>query len=100
MDYENSKIEDSSCKNHFSEALALATKVVNAPGILAELCISDDPNYIIGYVASKEDGYIRISKLKEKGSDKGARIFLYDGDIDKLEETINYLEKKKVLIYE
>ncbi len=34
------------------EALALATKVAHAPGIIAELCWSDDPDYTAGYVAS------------------------------------------------
>lgn len=101
MDYENSFSDDmSEMKNHYHEALALATKVVNAPGIVAELCISDDPQYVIGYVATKEDGYIRITKIKEKGSKKGARIFLYNGTNKSLDKTIEYLTEKKVLIYE
>ena len=32
-------------KNHFREALILATKVSSAPHIVGELCISDDCNY-------------------------------------------------------
>ncbi|WP_455258192.1 6-carboxyhexanoate--CoA ligase [Peptoniphilus asaccharolyticus] len=87
-------------KNHFLEAIVLATKVANAPGIVGEICISDDPNYIKGYVSSKEDGYIRISKLKEEGDIRGGRIFLYDPKICRVENTINFLENKKVLVHE
>ena len=39
-------------KEHFLEALILASKVAHAPGICAELCVSDDPDYVTGYVAS------------------------------------------------
>ena len=83
---------------HFNEALVLATKVANAPGIVGELCISDDPNYTIGYVATKKHGYMRVSKLKEIGSQNGARIFLYDKNKADLKETIEFLKKKKVLV--
>lgn len=100
MDYENSNEEIDNRKNHFLEALVLATKVSNAPNIVAELCVSDDPYYVTGYVASKEDGYVRITKVKEFGSEKGARIFLYDGNRNDLDKTIEFLEKRKVLISE
>ena len=46
-------------KNHFREALILATKVSSTPHIVGELCISDDCNYTTGYFASKKSGYIR-----------------------------------------
>jgi len=42
------------------EALALATKVAHAPGMVAELCWSDDPDYTAGYVASRATGYVRF----------------------------------------
>lgn len=85
-------------KNYFMEAIVLATKVANCPGIVGEICISDDPNYVTGYVASKMHGYRRITTLKEKGSGEGGRIFLYGGDKEKLAETIDFLQKKRVLV--
>lgn len=85
-------------KNHFREALVLATKVVNAPGIIAELCISDDPAYVTGYLASKKHGYLRLSPLKEAGSSRGGRIFLFDSTKARAADTINFLENKKVLV--
>ena len=86
------------CKNHFNEAIVLATKVANAPGMLAEFCVSDDPNYVTGYVASKELGYVRIMKMKEMGDENGGRIFLFDSRKASAEECIEYLQKKKVLV--
>ena len=97
MDALHSSTVDS-CKNHFNEAIVLATKVANAPGMAAELCISDDPNYITGYVASKELGYVRIMKMKEMGDENGGRIFLFDSRKAKAEDCIEFLQKKKVLV--
>ena len=97
MDALHSSVVDS-CKNHFNEAIVLATKVANAPGMVAEFCISDDPNYITGYVASKELGYVRIMKMKEMGDENGGRIFLFDSRKAKAEDCIEYLQKKKVLV--
>ena len=97
MDALHSSTVDSN-KNHFNEAIVLATKVANAPGMVAELCISDDPNYITGYVASKELGYVRIMKMKEMGDENGGRIFLFDSRKASAEECIEYLQKKKVLV--
>ena len=56
--YMDAKGAASNCsgKNHFREAIVLATKVVNAPGIIAELCLSDDPDYLVGYLASLKHG--------------------------------------------
>ena len=85
-------------KNHFNEAIVLATKVANAPGMVAEFCVSDDPNYVTGYVASKELGYVRIMKMKELGDENGGRIFLFDSRNASAEECIEYLQKKKVLV--
>ena len=97
MDALHSREVDSQ-KNHFNEAIVLATKVANAPGIVAELCISDDPEYVTGYVASKELGYVRIMKMKEVGDENGGRIFLFDSRKATAEECIAYLQKKKVLV--
>ncbi|MDO5155231.1 MAG: 8-amino-7-oxononanoate synthase [Eubacteriales bacterium] len=99
MDQErNSDYVVSNSKNHYEEAIVLATKVANCPGIVGEICISDDPNYITGYFASKELGYIRISKLKEMGSEFGGRIFLFDGSQYDYNEAINYLQNTYVIV--
>ena len=85
-------------KNHYREAIVLATKVTNAPGIIAEICISDDPDYVAGYVASKQIGYVRITNIKELGSENGGRIFLYNGKKEDLSKTIEFLEKQLVIV--
>ncbi|MDR3602911.1 MAG: 6-carboxyhexanoate--CoA ligase, partial [Desulfosporosinus sp.] len=97
MDADNSSMsENIEVKNHYNEAIVLATKVAYAPNIIGEICISDDPDYITGYVASKETGYVRITKLKEKGSQEGGRIFLYRGELSAVPSCLDYLEKQKV----
>ena len=98
MDAERTAKGASDCKNHFAEAVILATKVVHAPHIVAEICVSDDPDYVTGYVAAQSFGYCRITKLKEAGSPDGGRIFLYRGPRDGVAETIRYLEKQCVLV--
>ena len=64
MDFENSNTDrltkESGQNTHFIEALALATKVINCPYIIGEICYSDDPNYTAGYISSKKYGYVRI----------------------------------------
>ena len=85
-------------KNHFAEAVVLATKVANAPGIVGEICVSDDPDYVTGYVATKEIGYCRITTVKEMGDPCGGRIFLYRGPREGVAETIEYLQKQCVLV--
>ena len=85
-------------KNHFAEAVVLATKVANAPGIVGEICVSDDPDYVTGYVATKEIGYCRITTVKEMGDPCGGRIFLYRGPREGVAETIRYLQKQCVLV--
>lgn len=98
MDAERTAKGASDCKNHFAEAVVLATKVVHAPYIVAEICVSDDPDYVTGYMAAPSLGYRRITKLKEAGSPDGGRIFLYRGPRDGVAETIRYLEKQCVLV--
>lgn len=85
-------------KNHFFEALVLATKVAHAPGMLAEICISDDPDYVTGYFSSLKHGYIRLTPVKEHGSSHGGRIFIFDSTKADVQTVINYLEKTKVLV--
>lgn len=79
------------------EALVLAGKVLGAPGIVAELCWSDDPNYTIGYVADPQAGYQRISDLKLAGDSCGGRVFFIDQAKTSLEELVDYLECQVVL---
>ena len=76
----------------------LATKVANAPGIVGEICVSDDPDYVTGYVATKEIGYCRITTVKQKGDPCGGRIFLYRGPREGVPETIRYLQRQCVLV--
>jgi len=79
------------------EALALATKVANSPCTIAELCWSDDPDYVTGYVSNHEIGYVRISPLKREGCESGGRIFFVSDEVD-LESYIHYLEREPILI--
>lgn len=79
------------------EALVLATKVSKHPATIAELCWSDDPDYLTGYVSSKKIGYQRITKLKEYGDERGCRIFFVDSSVD-LTSYIDYLEKQPIFI--
>lgn len=85
-------------KNHFQEALVLASKVLSTPNIIGELCMSDDPDYITGYIATRDKGYIRITQLKEMGCPDGGRIFLYRGPKSEVEDCIKYLQEQRVLV--
>lgn len=86
-------------KDHFREALVLATKVASAPNIVGEICMSDDPDYTTGYVATKSLGYRRITSLKHRGDPSGGRIFLYRGPREGVAETIGYLERRPVRVH-
>jgi 6-carboxyhexanoate--CoA ligase len=79
------------------EALVLASKVISRKDILAELCVSDDPDYTTGYVSSERFGYIRISHIKHKRSTEGGRAFFVRENPD-IEAIMDYLEKAPVLI--
>ena len=85
-------------KNHYAEAIVLASKVAATPGIVAELCISDDPDYVIGYVASRATGYRRITCMKEKGDARGGRIFVCRGIAGDPSGAIRFLEETPVLV--
>lgn len=98
MDAQRTDLPPEAGKNHFAEAIVLATKVAHAPNIIGELCISDDPEYVTGYAASLETGYLRITKLKPLGSENGGRIFLYRGGRGEVEKTISFLQEQPVLI--
>ncbi|MDI3534461.1 MAG: 6-carboxyhexanoate--CoA ligase [Thermosediminibacterales bacterium] len=84
--------------SHVREAVALASKVVRAPGMVAEVCWSDDPDYTAGYVASKKFGYVRFTHLKPAGDARGGRIFCFDTEQASLEECMSWLEKQITVI--
>ncbi len=79
------------------EAVTLASKVASCPGITAELCISDDPSYTTGYLASRHFGYIRLPNIKEQGSPSGGRVFFLDEEAD-TERVIEYLERVPAIV--
>lgn len=79
------------------EAIILASKVAACPQVIAELCISDDPDYTTGYVSSKKFGYVRIPHIKKKGEKKGGRVFFLEEDAD-IDAVTGFLEKTPVII--
>ncbi|MBI5634616.1 MAG: 6-carboxyhexanoate--CoA ligase [Nitrospirae bacterium] len=79
------------------EALVLASKVASCRDVMAEVCISDDPDYTTGYVASEGLGYIRIPHIKKKRDRRGGRIFFIREAAD-IPGVIAYLEKTPVII--
>lgn len=85
---------------HFrtKEALALASKVCGAPGVVAELCWSDDADYTAGYVASRTQGYIRFPVMKQMGVASGGRVFfVIHAGLD-MNTLVSYLQDEPVLI--
>ena len=90
--------EAHSGKTRVTDALVLASKVAHHPDVLAEVCISDDPDYTTGYVASTELGYLRVPNMKLTGSHIGGRLFVVDTDDPA--DLINYLEHTPVLVGE
>jgi 6-carboxyhexanoate--CoA ligase len=58
------------------EALMLASKAASWTDVIAEICISDDPDYTTGYIASKELGYLRIPNIKRGKEMHGGRYSL------------------------
>ena len=83
--------------DHPREALVLASKVAYGPGTVAELCWSDDPQYVTGYVGSRQRGYVRITVLKDLGDPVGGRIFFVatGTDVAAYEE---YMQNQTVLV--
>jgi 6-carboxyhexanoate--CoA ligase len=79
------------------EAIILASKVLSCEQVMAELCISDDPNYTTGYVASRGFGYVRIPHIKNKGSSSGGRAFFVKEGID-IGDIMEYLERRPMII--
>ncbi len=80
------------------EALVLSSKVNHYMDIIGEFCISDDPGYTTGYVASSRFGYIRILRIKKQGLAQGGRFFFLNSKDNNIAGTINYLEKHPVIV--
>ena len=80
------------------EALSLASKVAYAPGVIAELCWSDDPDYSAGYASSLSTGYVRFSFMKQKGRATGGRAFFVKRDGFDLDALLSYLQEEPVII--
>lgn len=78
------------------EALVLASKVAAHPGVIAELCYSDNPDYQAGYVAGSGVGYVRFPFLKPPGA-KGGRVFFISPGTD-IAELEGYLTREPVLV--
>ncbi|MDL0133810.1 6-carboxyhexanoate--CoA ligase [Halobacterium salinarum] len=78
------------------DALVLATKVTRAPGVVAELCWSDNPDYTAGYVATR-DGYYRFPALKAAGDSQGGRAFFLAPDAD-VDRTVTFLKERPVVV--
>ncbi|HBG93133.1 MAG: 6-carboxyhexanoate--CoA ligase [Nitrospirae bacterium GWF2_44_13] len=79
------------------EALMLASKAASWPDVIAEACISDDPDYTTGYIASKELGYLRIPNIKRGKKMHGGRVFFIRETAD-IAGLISYLERKPAII--
>jgi len=79
------------------EAITLASKVAAFRQVIAELCISDDPGYTTGYLASGKYGYVRIPHAKTREEKKGGRVFFLEEDAD-VDSATEFLERTPVLI--
>ena len=83
--------------DHPREALVLASKVAYGPGTVAELCWSDDPDYVTGYVGSKKFGYGRITVMKDMGDPVGGRVFFVEHGTD-VARYDDYMQNQVVLM--
>jgi len=96
---DRSRVREELLRRGFTErtldALSIALKNLYC-GVLAELCWSDDPDYLTGYVSSRKLGYVRITPLKEEGDPLGGRVYFIRRE--NLEEVIGCLERKALLI--
>lgn len=103
MDCENTAVYEAAMQDkglsgeHPREALVLASKVAYAPGTVAELCWSDDPQYVTGYVGSPIYGYGRITVMKDKGDPVGGRVFFVKPGTN-IEAYITYMQNQTVLV--
>ncbi|MDK4251057.1 6-carboxyhexanoate--CoA ligase [Corynebacterium propinquum] len=85
-------------KNYVHEARVLAAKVASCPHVVAEICISDDPDYTTGY-ACVQGRYHRIPHMKAAGTNQGTRVIVIDrSDEHALAEISEYLENQAVIV--
>lgn len=85
-------------KDHFAEAAVLSAKVLAAPGIIGEICVSDDIGYTTGYVTVRGGGYHRIFGMKAPDATGGGRMFLYRGPREDAAATVRWLESRPVAV--
>ncbi|MBF0319339.1 MAG: 6-carboxyhexanoate--CoA ligase [Nitrospirae bacterium] len=79
------------------EAVMLASKTASYPGVIAEVCISDNPEYTTGYVSSQGLGYVRIPHIKHEGDARGGRVYFIDSRVD-VNSLTKYLQHTPVMI--
>lgn len=79
------------------EALSIASKVASLNEVIAEICVSDNPDYTTGYLSSKDLGYLRIMNIKKEGEKIGGRAFFVKTPLN-IEKLIYYLEKTPVIV--
>lgn len=79
------------------EAVLLASKVASHEAVIAELCVSDDPDYTTGYIAGSSLGYIRVPHIKGPGSPAGGRVFFIRDEAD-ADDLIDFLQNTPVMI--
>ncbi len=101
VDFENrkavlKKLFNKNYTERTADAVALTTKNLYYPDMIAEYCISDEPDYTTGYVSVKGI-YYRFIPLKKEGNPKGGRIYFVKKEIN-LNDFYNYLQKIPVLI--
>lgn len=82
--------------NTVKEALILTSKVHHHPMVIGEICISDNPGYTTGYIATRTHGYIRLPRIKKRGIPYGGRAFFITGG--EVKGLIRYLQTTPVLI--
>ncbi|MDA8090063.1 MAG: 6-carboxyhexanoate--CoA ligase [Nitrospiraceae bacterium] len=87
-------------KKRVRDALVIASKVAACPQVLAEICISDDPDYTTGYVAGAAIGYVRLPGIKKNGGGEGGRVFFVQGNYQKGKKSklTEYLQKTPVIV--
>ncbi|MDK9295018.1 hypothetical protein FAM19031_001118 [Propionibacterium freudenreichii] len=73
------------------------TLVREEPHIVAELCISDDPDYTRGYVCAGGI-YTTVTHVKRPGDPHGGRVMLYDGPATGVASCIEWLQHAPVLV--
>lgn len=88
--------DEDHAKDHFHEALVLASEVHNASGIVVEICLSDDPFCTCGYFVL--DGLLRRTpNIKDYDSTLDIRIFIVKPNTD-VPELTDYLGNTSIHI--